>query len=602
MLEVISADNSGGTLGSNIIPRRLLHPRGSKASFAVLRRWLEDCQQHSRCALDFSGVVVDEFPALPNRVIDVGPQSAPARLRLLETIGQRGRYVALSHCWVKQKDDPRKILPGAGKYTTTSATLQQLKNAIVFDKLLPVFQDAILVTRTLGIQYLWIDSLCIIQDSENDWAVEAKQMGLIYERACFTIAATCAYDDSEHFLRKRVLKPDMPSFHDFDPESNRVAPEMHETRPIEALINAYEKLLTKRSVIRMPCSVDSPDAGYVYFTNQPDSDARKYVERSRLNGRGWVLQERLLSRRIVHFAGDQMYWECREQFLGEDNLHHLGNRLDQESLAGIPRALSDMQRLRGRQAKPDSDIWEVDEYHEAFIILWVRMVAKYSSCGFTKNSDRAPALQGLAQRLQPLLRTTYVNGEWLDDKLPKSLLWEACGDNLPKFDEALGSTWSWISHNGPVLFPYKGLGRPQARLQAVRPPIRSESSQFRSLIIRGRLLTATFRSESSTGDEPSMLDGRTRSVYNEAVFKTMAYRRFEDSAIGTIVFDDPSAELTSVECLLLSINSRAQLIILALVRTGGDEKATVYRRVGIGNIKDMSGLACFGSDSTIILS
>ena len=117
--------------------------------------------------------MIDEScePALPNRVLDLG-QEPTQTIKLLETNFRRGHYCALSHCWGPPEKHPIQ---------TTSNTLKDHLEGIEFKVLPRTFQDAVTVTRAIGVRYLWIDCLCIVQDDKNDWKKEAAMMGSIYE-------------------------------------------------------------------------------------------------------------------------------------------------------------------------------------------------------------------------------------------------------------------------------------------------------------------------------------------------------------------------------------------------------------------------------------
>jgi hypothetical protein len=92
-----------------------------------------------------------------------------------------GPFVSLSHCW-----------GGAEILKLTTTNISVLKGDISFLQLPKTFQDAIQVVRTLGIRYIWIDSLCIIQNSDQDWHKEASAMLKVYKHALFNIAATAS--------------------------------------------------------------------------------------------------------------------------------------------------------------------------------------------------------------------------------------------------------------------------------------------------------------------------------------------------------------------------------------------------------------------------
>ncbi|KAK0713227.1 heterokaryon incompatibility protein-domain-containing protein, partial [Lasiosphaeria miniovina] len=146
---------------------------GSEIGFLKVLHWMQDCiALHQRCAKNSS-------TPLPRRVLDLESLNAKDNLSVHESDNETGRYMCLSHCW------------GGSKYPakTTSLTLEQNKESIPWDSLPKKFQDAIVFTRWLKVRYLWIDSLCIIQDSGQDW-LESVKMVDIYRNSFLTIAST----------------------------------------------------------------------------------------------------------------------------------------------------------------------------------------------------------------------------------------------------------------------------------------------------------------------------------------------------------------------------------------------------------------------------
>jgi hypothetical protein len=115
--------------------------------------------------------------------------------------GEKGRYLALSHCWGVSTINER--------LTTTLATLEIRLKSIPMSLMPANFYDATIITRKLGYRYLWIDSLCIIQDSTEDWETESQNMGNIYMNASLTIAAGAAKDSDGGMLRDDYRAEDM---------------------------------------------------------------------------------------------------------------------------------------------------------------------------------------------------------------------------------------------------------------------------------------------------------------------------------------------------------------------------------------------------------
>jgi len=123
---------------------------------------------------------------LPTRVLDVGVEGRSHDIKLITLGTEEVKYIALSHCW----GDSRSIL------TTTKLTLKPRQQNIEFNDLPRTFQDAVQITRALDVRYLWIDSLCIVQDDEDDWQVESGRMAEIYLGSYLTVAATGSADSS----------------------------------------------------------------------------------------------------------------------------------------------------------------------------------------------------------------------------------------------------------------------------------------------------------------------------------------------------------------------------------------------------------------------
>ena len=172
------------------------------------------------------------------------------------------KYTALSHrCG---EHPPTMTDP---QFCTTADNVDARGNGFSISELPRTFQDAIRVTRELGIEYLWIDSLCIIQWNEEDWKREAGRMEDVFASAYCTIAATSAVDSNAGFLAR-----------------NR-----------------------STEYVRV-----EDDAGNQFCVCAHMDDYENDVEQAELNKRAWVLQERVLSRRTLHFSANQTYWECGE--------------------------------------------------------------------------------------------------------------------------------------------------------------------------------------------------------------------------------------------------------------------------------------------------
>lgn len=222
--------------------------------------------KHAACKETLSSTVVDETsaPVLPTRVIYIGYSNAVISPRLLETNGTRGHYVALSHCWGSQAHRPPM---------TTRASLVDHLTGIPWSSLPKTYQDAITASQRLGFEYIWIDSLAIIQDDFDDWLRESQLMGDVYQSARLTIAASHAADSRDPCFFTR--KPPLPAIE---------LPHMTATGQVEGSIFA---------------SLLPPD----YATISPESGP--------LALRAWATQEWLLSRRMIFYTADSLVWSCK---------------------------------------------------------------------------------------------------------------------------------------------------------------------------------------------------------------------------------------------------------------------------------------------------
>ena len=223
------------------------------ARFALLRAWLRQCNEHHECCKHQE----ESESMMPTRVLYVGDSKDSDSIRLVyasET--SRQQYVALSHCWGELSVKEKK------GFCTTTENISQRQKGLKVSSLPKTFQDAVTVTRELGVLYLWIDSLCIIQygDGSEDWKREAGRMESVFSAAYCIIAATAAIDSNTGFLER-----------DISPEYVHV----------------------------------QDASGKQFYISTDVDDFDKHVGEARLNKRGWVMQEQVLARRTIHFSANQ---------------------------------------------------------------------------------------------------------------------------------------------------------------------------------------------------------------------------------------------------------------------------------------------------------
>lgn len=165
----------------------------SPLRFALLRAWLKECNTFHSCRNE-----KESRESFPTRLLDL---NNPDILRLVPGQGvYPQKYIALSHCWGKLAPDE---LP---QYCTAICNISSREEGLGFrmDDLPLNFQDAIKICQGLGIHYLWVDSLCIIQKDPEDWVRESRRMEEVYSSAYCTIAATSAADPHEGFVKQDI--------------------------------------------------------------------------------------------------------------------------------------------------------------------------------------------------------------------------------------------------------------------------------------------------------------------------------------------------------------------------------------------------------------
>ena len=204
---------------------------------------------------------------MPTRVLALSGSLARPSIQLVESRGQKGQYIALSHCWGSiENQSPR----------TTSTNFAARQNCIAFEDLPTTFQDAVKLAQAIGIKYIWIDSLCIIQDNSRDWHSEAKMMGDVYRNATLVVAASGARDS-----RFGLFISPRPAI----------------------------------TVYKIPYRTAGEIQGTFNMIESPD-EVGSNPANGPLERRAWTYQERYLARRFVSFMPGGIRWFCRSQSIG----------------------------------------------------------------------------------------------------------------------------------------------------------------------------------------------------------------------------------------------------------------------------------------------
>ena len=376
------------------IPARPVNlPPASVSSFHTASDWLDHClYNHPDCAQDNTGSKV-----LPTRVIDVGPSDGSKTPFLYTSNGRFGDWVTLSHCW-----------GGIDPLKTLSETLEQHEKELPLKTLPPLFRDAVLITRRLNYRYLWIDSLCIIQDSESDWQNESSNMGYIYSNAILTIAAEAA-SNSRH-----------------------------------SIFNGGERAVMYP--VKISCHSDELKGSMMLYR-------ARYDIKGPLSKRAWTLQEDVLSTRVLRWTSKQLTWHCRTVTCSEHdptgafNIDSKGYssiewlyRKSNLRLLGLPSQT--LQRRLQDTRVPGSEL----EYRTGSLLpFWDAIVKDFASRSLTYETDRLPAVSGIAKEVARHTGYTYKAGLWKEE-IHSELLWRVEGE-IKKQTQYIAPSWSWAGHN-----------------------------------------------------------------------------------------------------------------------------------------------------------
>lgn len=319
--------------------------------------------------------------SMPTRVIDVASLSKDPSL--LITNGEIHPWVALSHCWGRTV-----------QFVTTTKNISDMKRAIPFHDMPLSFQDAVAVTRKLGYRYLWIDSLCIIQDSDTDWQFEATCMQRYYREAVITINTDLAAGDHEGFLD-----------YTREPEEYIEIPFM--ASPLKEPACARIRRSMKSNVHR---------------------------EESYLTTRAWTLQEYVLSPRTLRYTAEHLVWECQRHILTEtDATPNTDLSVSLKRYFLQPHSAQSDPRIR---ASP-----KLAEIH-GVLPRWYTLLESYCERTVTFENDRLYAISGLAREIQQQTHMTYMVGLWKEDFLI-GLLWSIdCRGHRPAKYRAPSFSWA----------------------------------------------------------------------------------------------------------------------------------------------------------------
>ncbi|KAM0345798.1 hypothetical protein ACHAPU_006151 [Fusarium lateritium] len=355
---------------------------------------------------------------LPTRVIDLEPMNSDKDPILLVTNGQRAPYVALSYCW-----------GGASFIKTSDANFQQQQEGIPIGSLPKTFQDAIVITKALGVRYLWIDSICIIQgpSKTNDWGQEAQKMRHYYRNAVVTICAQGSSDPFGGCFSERDT-------------------------------------LTRRPVFLPSCNEEGvPHADSFWSRDIPNP-----TPKGPLDARAWTLQEQVLSGRVLSYCESTVFWKCATSTLREAKpyMEVASGEACHPDFGSFVINYESGSFSWGRQAAPADFKKLVVDYEShpvaprqpsainkrrAIYDAWYTLMDDYWQRELTYATDKLVAISALAEQMSFMLDDEYVCGLWRKDMVHGMLWWTAEGHETPnvrspRIDPGfVAPSWSWAS-------------------------------------------------------------------------------------------------------------------------------------------------------------
>ncbi len=530
----------------------------SEAALIVAKTWLRDCDYlHSHCEAPPGS----NNQAYPTRLLRLGRLHAH-HVELVETFKQAVSgttgdatnhpliWICLSYRWGEIK--PKSI--------TLTANYDKQLRGIPWDTLPLTFQDVITFILALGYEYIWIDSLCIIQDDINDWRHEAPKMGIYYGGAALTIAATGSEDCNSGLFGHEQL----------------------DSACIELKGHATGKIAARATMSH----------GLQALWNNVNVDNDLPALR-----RGWIFQERILSRRVLHFTKREVQWECREKTMCQ---------------CGYMKT-----DLTDPKISYNESLKELNNY-QFLKHAWFRAVEEYSALQLTRAEDKFPAISSLAMQFASKFGSgcLYYAGLWHGsqeahkDLLVHGLLWakQRTAIVTRRLSPWRAPSWSWASVDGRIDYAWTHrlsdqvtryefvtsfrseifVENPIARVDLVSKEdptgqIQHGGLHLRGPLAEGRLSYRKHQAEADVHSNDFLVE--SQAVGGSVEFFQADYDFSDQSDQSSCIPDDTEITLLRV----CQVGSEQRVLSLVLVPVGTGD-TPMYRRIGIAEERSFYGL------------
>ncbi|TVY70221.1 hypothetical protein Focb16_v000155 [Fusarium oxysporum f. sp. cubense] len=522
--EITTDEDVEWTGGQNLLTRKpIVADPLSDITAATIRDWKLRCdtsqsQAHTICSRPSPGF----FPTRLIEIVEMDTNNQIPHVRLVDGKSLNGdtEYTALSYCW-----------GGDLKTCLRESNKDSYRTEIPWDKIPRTIQDAILTSQKLGIGFIWVDSLCIIQDSKaDDKNVEIGQMTQVYTHAAFTIAARRAPDAHRGFLHKRSL-PSGTTTVDFCSEDGK----------------------TRQCTLTF-------------------ESAAKKEDQNVLDTRGWTLQEYLMSRRLLIIGSWTTTWSCRKERVGNcdgwtldrekgDPFNYNGSWTSSENT--VFKGTHRLDSIAFFGTHPDSNYPKPEDH----LILWEwnSLVQRYTQRNLTRQTDRILAISGLAQIFSPMRGGAYAAGLWVKD-FPNTLLWENRSRALYPRPSDQGPSWSWTAINSTVTWG-AGHGKDVLSVDSIECDLDQPSAPFGSvkrgaLRVTGPALDLEWKRTKSTSSLMSPGGHHLRYLMPDGMYINAHIKFLPDA-------EEPDSDWTTVTLLAVKVDDYTTGIVL---RKGTDSE------------------------------
>lgn len=342
---------------------------------------------------------------LPTRILDLGDQEAPDIRLFVPNECAAAKYAALSYCWGR-----------SNHFVLTSDTVKDLQNGLHISQLPQTLQDAVRVTREIGLRYLWIDALCIIQGQDReaitDWNIEVSKMDTVYKNAFVTISAaaaptaSCGLFDGSHC--------DLP------------------------FVSSWTASGLRKVALWARATWRNHDPG---FHTEP------------VNSRAWTFQENMFSSRVLFYTSFGLLWKCKREitwvYSGESYVYEspTNPRTEFKDMANISRYTISLTSGRLKS--------------------WAWILQLYTARNLTNPYDKLPALAAIAKQHADSTGGQYLAGLW-KTTFRQDLLWKHHPEYMshlvgvsdagnPMLSKGYRApSWSWAAIDGLVLPEWTG--------------------------------------------------------------------------------------------------------------------------------------------------